>query len=178
MNGSNIKTDREAPLSGIEPLSKTKDLSQFDCGKHESLNLWLKRFALQNQNSETARTYVVHRSNVVVAYYSISVGSVARESAPERIARGLAAHPVPVSLIARLAIDEREQGKGLGKALLKDALSRIAHAADIVGIRAVLVHAIDGDAAAFYKKFGFKESPIDKLHLMLLIKDLRASLQS
>ncbi len=165
-----------APLSQVEPLSKRHNLDRFDCGNHESLNVWLKRFALQNQNNETARTYVVHRNLVVVGYYSISAGSVSREASPERIARGLARHPVPISLIARLAIDKSEQGHGLGSALLKDALLRIATAADILGIRAVLVHAIDAEAANFYRKFGFEKSPIDDLHLFLLMKDLRASL--
>lgn len=163
-------------LSGVEPLAKQHDLSQFDCGQHESLNLWLRRFSLQNQNSETARTYVALRENVVVGYYAVCAGSVAKEAAPERVAKGLARHPVPVALIARLAVDKSMQGRGLGAALLKDALSRIASAADIVGIRAVLVHAIDGEAGRFYKKFGFEETPIDDLHLMLLMKDLRASL--
>ena len=170
------KKDRGSALSKVEPVSKTHDLSRFDCGKHESLNVWLKRYALLNQSNETARTYVVHRGSVVVGYYSISAGSVSREATPERIAKGLAAHAVPVSLVARLAIDNNEQGQGLGKALLKDALVRIATAADILGIRAVLVYAIDAEAAAFYKKYGFEESPIDALHLMLLMKDLHASL--
>ena len=163
-------------LSAVEILSKQHDLSQFDCGEHESLNLWLKRFALQNQNNETARTYVVNRESVVVGYYSVSAGSVAKEAAPARVAKGLARHPVPVALIARLAVDRGMQGRGLGAALLKDALRRIAGAADIVGIRAVLVHAIDAEAGRFYARFGFEETPIDDLHWMLLMKDLRASL--
>ena len=174
----NDRAGNSTPLVPVEPLSKKHDVSRFDCGKHESLNVWLKRFALQNQTSETARTYVVHRNHVVVGYYSISAGSVSKEAIPERIAKGLAAHPVPVSLIARLAVDKNEQGHGLGKALLKDALLRIATAADILGIRAVLVHAIDSDAAKFYKQFGFEESPIGDLHLLLLMKDLRSSLRA
>ena len=163
-------------LSAVETLSNQHDLSQFDCGQHESLNLWLKRFALPNQNNETARTYVVNRASVVVGYYSVSAGSVAKEAAPARVAKGLARHPVPVALIARLAVDRGMQGRGLGAALLKDALRRIAGAADIVGIRAVLVHAIDAEAGRFYARFGFEETPIDDLHWMLLMKDLRASL--
>lgn len=95
-----------------------------------------------------------------------------------RVAKGLANHPVPVILLTRLAVDKTEQGNELGKAILKDALHRIATAADIVGARAVLVHAIDADAAAFYMRFGFESSPDDDLHLMLLMKDLRMTLKS
>lgn len=162
-----------APLSGVEPLARTHDVSQFDCGTHASLNEWLKRFAWVNQQGESSRTYVVHRGKRVVAYYSLATGSVRREEAPARIAKGLAHHPIPVILLTRLAVDKVEQGVGLGSALLKDALIRIASAADIVGARAALVHAIDEPAAGFYRRFGFEASPINDLHLMLLMKDLR-----
>ena len=94
-----------------------------------------------------------------------------------RVAKGLANHPVPIILLTRLAVDRSEQGVGLGKAMLKDALFRIASAADIVGARAALVHAIDADAAAFYRRFGFEPSPANDLHLMLLMKDLRMGLR-
>ena len=159
--------------SRVEPLSQMHHLGQFDCGQHESLNIWLKRHALQNQSSDSARTYVVHREDVVVGYYAISAGSIARASATVRVAQGLADHPVPITLIGRLAVDRREQGLGLGKALLKDALLRISLAADILGVRAVLVHAIDQEARTFYEKFRFQPCPQDDLHLMLLMKDLR-----
>lgn len=165
-------------LSKVEPISESHDVSQFDCGAHESLNHWLKRFALTNQNNESARTYVVHRSGSVVGYYSISAGSVSVEEAPSRVAKGLARHPIPVILLARLAVDRDEKGTGLGKALLKDALLRIAHAADIVGARAVLVHAIDEQARKFYQHFGFEASPLHELQLMLLMKDLRKSIEA
>ena len=164
------------PLSPVEPLSAAHDLTSFDCGAHRSLTEWLKRFALTNQQNETSRTYVVHRGMRVVGYYSVASGSVAREEAPPRISKGLAHHPVPVILLTRLAVDQSEQGRGLGKALLKDALLRIASAADIVGARAVLVHAIDESAAAFYSGFGFEPLPGNKLHLMLLMKDLRKAI--
>ena len=163
-------------LSKVEAISESHDVSQFDCGAHESLNHWLKRFALTNQNNESARTYVVHRSGSVVGYYSISAGSVSVEEAPSRV-KGLARHPIPVILLARLAVDRDEKGTGLGKALLKDALLRIAHAADIVGARAVLVHAIDEQARKFYQHFGFEASPLHELQLMLLMKDLRKSIE-
>ncbi len=166
------------PLSQVEPLARSHDLSDFDCGSHTSLSDWLKRFAWVNQQSETSRTYVVHRAGRVVAYYSIATGSARREDAPARVAKGLAHHPVPVILLTRLAVHEAEQGAGLGKALLKDALIRIAAAADIVGARAVLIHAIDAEAAAFYRHFGFEPSPTNDLHLMLLMKDLRMGMRS
>lgn len=166
-----------APLSQVEALSRSHDLSRFDCGAHESLNLWLRKYALQNQANDTARTYVVHRANVVVGYYSISAGSVARESATPRSAQGLARHPVPIALLGRLAVHREEQRLGIGSALLKDALIRIEHAADILSIRAVLVHAIDSKAKAFYERFDFEPCPDDELHLMLLMKDLRRALR-
>ena len=167
----------KAPLSGVETISESHDVGRFDCGTHESLNDWLKRFALVNQKNESARTYVVHRNGSVVGYYSISAGSVAQEEAPTRVAKGLARHPIPVILLARLAVDKDEKGTGLGKALLKDALLRIAHAADIVGARAVLVHAIDDQARRFYEHFGFEASPVHEMQLMLLMKDLRRALE-
>lgn len=164
------------PLSKVEPLSETHDVSRFDCVAHESLNDWLKRFALTNQKNESARTYVVQRGNLVVGYYSISAGAVAIAEAPPRVSKGLARHPIPVILLARLAVDNSEKGTGLGKALLKDALMRIAQAADIVGARAVLVHAIDEQARNFYQHFGFEPSPAHELQLMLLMKDLRKAI--
>ena len=167
----------KSPLSKVEAISDHHDVSRFDCGGHESLNDWLKRFALTNQRNESARTYVVHRSGMVVGCYSISAGSVSVEEAPTRISKGLARHPIPVILLARLAVDKNEKGAGLGRALLKDALVRIAQAADIVGARAVLVHAIDEQASKFYLHFGFEPSPIHELQLMLLMKDLRKALE-
>jgi len=166
----------EPLLSDVETLAKTHGLSAFDCGK-ASLNDWLRRYAWQNQAADAARTYVAHRANRVVGYFSLAYGSVRREEVPERIAKGLARHPVPVVVLARLAVDRREAGRGLGKALLKDALLRIERAADIAGARAVLVHAIDDDARAFYEHFDFERSPVDDLTLMLLTKDLRALLR-
>lgn len=162
--------------SDAEPLSEFHDLSRFNCGGHESLNDWLRRFALLNQKNDAARTYVVHRAGFVVGYYSIAAGSVSLEESPSRIAKGLARHPIPVILLARLAVDRAEQGTGLGKAMLKNALQRIANAADIVGARAVLVHAIDEQARKVYLHFGFDLSPVHETHLMLLMKDLRKAL--
>lgn len=156
----------------VEKLSKTHDLSAFDCG-NDRLDEWLKKFALVNQQSDSTQTYVVQRGAAVVGYYALTAGSVRPEEAPERIAKELAKHPIGVILLARLAVDNREKGKGLGKALLKDALLRILAAADTIGARAVLIHAIDSEARAFYEHFDFERSPLDEFELMLLIKDLR-----
>lgn len=112
----------------------------------------------------------------VVGYYTLAAGSVGRADAPPRVTAGLGRYPVPVILLARLAVDVTELGKGLGRGLLKDALLRVAQAADIVGCRAVLVHAKDAAAKAFYERHGFEPSPTDPLHLYLLTKDLAATL--
>ena len=167
----------QGKLSSIEKLGKVHSVSSFDCGK-EPLNDWLKRFALTNEQSDAARTYVLHRSGRVVGYYSLTAGSVRKEESSARIAKGLANHPIGVILLARLAVDKGERGSGLGKRLLVDALSRCMEAADAIGARAILVHAIDDEAAAFYKKFGFDPSPLDPRQLMLLMKGLRATLRS
>ncbi len=165
----------EAPLSPVELLSEKHDLSAFDSGK-ESLDGWLRRWALVNLRNDSTRTFVVHRAGVVVGYYSLAAGSVRPEAATGRVAKGLAKHPIPVILLARLAADRREQGKGLGKAILKDALLRSLAAAGEIGARAVLVRALDERARGFYERVGFEKSPVDEFELMLLMKDLRAQL--
>src|SRR3954451_3395622 len=165
----------EPPLRSPILLDATHDLSAFDCGV-PVLNDYLKKFALPNQGSQSARTYVATRGERVVGYYTLAAGSVRREETPARVAKGLAAHPVPVILIARLAVDGAEKGKGLGAGLLKDALLRAVQAADIVGCRAVMVHAKDDGAKAFYERFGFVTSPGDPFRLFLLMKDVKASL--
>lgn len=162
-----------AQLSGPEPLTVAHDVKDFDCGKQE-LTDWLRRYALQNQQAGASRVYVVHRAGRVVGYYALAAGSVEPEEATERVKKGLARHPIPVILLARLAVDVSEQGRGLGAALLKDALNRTASAADEIGARAVLVHAKDDEAKAFYQHFEFEPSPTDPLHLFLLMKELRA----
>jgi GNAT superfamily N-acetyltransferase len=165
----------EQPLPRPVPLTKAHELSAFDCGA-PPLNEYLRKFALQNHQNHSARTYVTTRAQQVVGYYTLAAGSVGRADVPARIAKGLENYPVPVILLARLAVDRTEQGKGLGAALLKDALLRVAQASDIVGIRAMLVHAKDQQAKAFYQKFDFEPSPVDELHLYLLMKDIHANL--
>jgi len=159
-------------LSQVELLTKQHDLREFDCKQHPSLNDWLKRHALTSQQSESARTYVVHRGGKVVGYYSLCPASIRRQEASQRSAKGQP-DPIGVILLARLAVDATEQGQGLGAALLKDALLRAAQAAEIVSARAVLVHAIDQKAKSFYQYFGFEVCVVSDLHLMLLMKDLR-----
>jgi len=112
----------------------------------------------------------------VVVYYTLAYGSVACDEAPPSIRAGLARYPIPVILLARLAVDVTERRQGLGAGLLKDALIRTLQAAEIAGLRAMLVHAKDDDAKAFYEKFGFEPSPIDAHHLFLKISDIKASL--
>ena len=161
----------------IEKLAREHDLSGFDCA-NPTLNDWLRKFAWTNQQADSAKTYVALDGNRVVGYYALTTGSVHRHETPQRIAKGLANHPIGVVLLARLAVDRTQQGKGLGKALLFDALSRTEEAADIVGVRAILVHAIDEAARRFYLHFDFEESPVDPYQLLLLLKDLRVAIHS
>lgn len=163
------------PLSGVELLSTAHDCSAFECGKPE-LTEWLRRYALTNQQNGSARVFIVHRANRVVGYYALAAAGVDRARAPRRTGRGLANLPIPVILLARMAVDESEQGRGLGTALLKNALARAGQAAESIGARAFLVHAKDDDAASFYRRFDFEASPTDPLHLFLLMKDVRALL--
>ena len=156
-------------------LTKDHNRNSFDCGV-PALNDYLKKYALQNQKKYAARTYVATRGNRIVGYYSLAYGSVSLEEAPQSVRAGLPRHPVPVILLARLAVDSTEQGGGLGAALLKDALLRIIQAAEIAGLRAMLVHAKDDSAKRFYEKFGFERSPIDAYHLFLRLSDILSSL--
>ncbi|HSD46902.1 MAG TPA: GNAT family N-acetyltransferase [Pyrinomonadaceae bacterium] len=157
-------------------LTKDHDRNAFDCGV-SALNDYLKRYALQNQKKHAARTYVATRGNRIVGYYSLAYGSVSLEEAPQSVTAGLPKHPVPVILLARLAVDSTEQRRGLGATLLKDALLRTIQAAEIAGLRAMLVHAKDDSAKRFYEKFGFEPSPIDAYHLFLRLSDILASLR-
>jgi predicted N-acetyltransferase YhbS len=169
-------SDSQNPLSTVESLEDQHKHENFDCGKHPSLNEWLKKFAFSSQKSNSTRTYVVHRNNEIVGYYALSAASVDYQEATERATKGEAKRPIPAILLARLAVDKTEQKKGLGPALLKDALSRAVNASNEIGARVVLVHAIDKEAKEFYQHFEFEESPVDDLHLMILIKDVKAAL--
>ena len=157
-------------------LTRDHDRSSFDCGV-PALNDYLQKYALQNQKKNAARTYVATRSNRIVGYYSLAYGSVSLEEAPEKVKSGLPRYPIPVILLARLAVDSTEQRRGLGPALLKDALRRTVQAAEIAGLRAMLVHAKDDSAKRFYEKFGFEPSPIDTYHLFLRLSDILSSVR-
>ncbi len=146
-------------------------MSGFDCGE-QRLNDYLRKYALVNHQNRSARTYVALRGERVVGFYTVAAGSVGREETPRPVAEGLEKYPVPVILLARLAVDVSEQGLGLGGELLKDAILRAAHAADIIGVRALLTHAKDEAARRFYMHFGFEPSPVNSLHLYLLMKDI------
>jgi len=156
----------------IEKLQRHHAIDPFDCGRDE-LNRFLKQHALQNQQSGGAHTYVGLVDHTVVGYYALAVGSVEQEQAPERVKKGLARHSIPIMLLARLAVDQNWQNQGIGAALLKDAVFRTLQAANIAGIRALVVHAKDEAARSFYAHHDFLPSPSDPLHLFLLLKDAR-----
>jgi GNAT superfamily N-acetyltransferase len=156
----------------IEKLRREHALDSFDCGK-ENLNRFLKRQAWNSQQAHSAQTYVLVRDVTVLGYYSLAAGSISHDEVTERIRKGLARHPIPVILLARLAVDNSLQGRGIGPALLKDALLRVADAADTIGARALLVHAKDDAAKGFYAHFNFEPSPSDPYHLLLIMKDLK-----
>jgi len=160
----------------IERLQRSHATEDFDCGR-EALNRFLIRYAYQNQQAEASKTYIALADEKVVGYYTLVVGEVAYEGAHERLIKGLARHPVPIMLLARLATSAAWQGKGLGSGLLKDAMQRTLQVADIAGIRAFAVHAKDDEARAFYEHFGFTPLPSDPYHRFRLLQDIRAGLK-
>lgn len=165
----------DVELSAPQLLTSDHDTTAFDCGE-QVLNEWLHRHALKNQTTGASRAYVVTTTGQrVVGYYALATGSVNAKDAPGRVRRNMP-NPIPVMILGRLAIDQRWQGRGLGKGLLQDAILRTLQAADIAGIRALLVHALHDQAAAFYQNAGFLSSPLHEHTLMLLLKDIRANL--
>ena len=154
----------------IEKLKSSHVLENFDCGVPE-LNNFLVKYALQNQSANSANTYVACENGSIIGFYTLAVGSVIHAQAPKRITKGLARHPVPVMILARLAVDKSQHGKGIGRGLLKDVLLRTAQVSDIAGIRALLVHAKDDLARQWYQQFNFDESPTDPLHLYLAFSE-------
>jgi len=156
----------------IEKLKRNHAVDGFDCGR-EQLNRFLIRFAFPNQQAGASQTYVGLSANQVIGFYTLVVGQVGYNDAPERLTKGLAHHPVPIMLLARLAVAVSWQGKSVGAGLLKDAMRRTLQAADIAGIRAFGVHAKDNEARTCYERFGFMASPSDPFHLFVLMKDLR-----
>lgn len=159
-------------VSAPEPLTDRHDCAGFACGR-ETLDTWLTQRALRNQASGASRTFVVCDGRRVVAYYALASSAVTAEIATGRLRRNMP-DPIPVVVLARLAVDRSYQGMGLGRALLQDAGKRVLHAADAIGIRGLLVHALDETAQAFYERLGFDSSPLDPMTLMITLADLRA----
>ena len=161
-----------------EPLGKHHHLDELQCGE-AALDEWLKRHARDAQASDSARVFVatLEDGGTVVGYFAIAAAQVAPEDATARALKGQPqARPVPTILLARLAVDQNHQGMGLGRSLLQDVLLRCADAADAIGARVLLVHAKHEAAKAWYMQFGFEQSPTDPLHLLMLLKDVRAFL--
>jgi GNAT superfamily N-acetyltransferase len=156
----------------IEKLTRHHAVDDFDCAE-DSLNRFLSRFAYASQQARASQTYVGLADECVIGFYTLVVGEVSYDDAPERLKKGLARHPVPLMLLARLAVSQTWQGQGVGAGLLKDTAYRTLQAADIAGIRALAAHAKNDTARTFYEHFGFIPSPTDPLHLFVLIKDLR-----
>ena len=159
----------------VEKLRRDHQLDDFDCGE-APLNRFLLRHALQNQQMGASQTYVALNGRRIAGYYTLVFGEVAYADAPERFQKGAARHPVPLMVLARLAVAEDFKGQGLGGALLKDAMLRALAAAEIAGLRALAVHAKSEDARRFYAHFDFVASPSDPLHMLFLLKDIRALL--
>jgi len=157
----------------IEKLTRRHEVDNFDCGQ-DALNRFLQRFALINQQANASQTYVGLADGAVIGYYTLVVGEVSHDDAPDRLTKALARHPVPLMLLARLAVSSSWRGKGVGAGLLKDAMVRTLNAAEIGGIRALGAHAKDDTARSFYEHFGFIASPTDPLHVFILVKDLLA----
>jgi GNAT superfamily N-acetyltransferase len=157
----------------IEKLQRTHATEEFTCGQPE-LDRFLARHALQAQQAHSSQTYVGVSGAKIVGFYSIVVGEVQHADAPERVVKGMPRHPIPILVPARLAVHSEWQGRSVGAGLLHNALARTLQVADIVGVRALVVHAKDDDAASFYRHFGFMQSNTDPRHLFMLMKDIRA----
>lgn len=155
-------------LTAPELLTAEHRTDAFDCGQ-ATLNTWLKRHALANQERGASRTYVACVDGRVVAYYAIAAGSIAHADAIGGVRRNMP-EPVPVALLGRLAVDASVQGQGIGKHLLQDAVIRVAQASDVIGMRAIVVDALDEQAKTFYEQYGFISSPISPFKLMVTIE--------
>lgn len=166
----------EVTFTAPEKLATEHDLSDFDSGV-AALDDWLRRRAAQNEASGASRTYVVRSGKKIAGYYSLAVGAVAHEKVLGRIKRNMP-DPVPVMILGRLAVDKSYQGQGLGVGLLRDALLRTLQAAEIAGIRALLVHAISEDAKKFYERYGFVASPVDPMTVMITLSEAEKTIDS
>lgn len=163
------------PLAPPEPLADHHQLDDF-CSGEPSLDNWLKRRARANQASGASRTFVTCEGNRVIGYYALASGAIVVESAVGRFKRNMP-DPIPVAILARLAVDRTLQGRGVGRALFRDAARRVAYAADTIGIRGIVVHAISEEAKRFYLALGFAPSPREPMILMVTLSDLCAALK-
>lgn len=161
-------------LSPPEPLTVHHDIEAFASGV-ESLDTWLKRRAMKNQATGASRTFVACEGRRVMAYYALATSSITVDDASGRFSRNMP-NPIPVVVLGRLAVDRSLQGKGLGRALVRDADIRVIQAADTLGIRGIIVRALSLEAKAFYQQVGFDPSPLDPMLLMITLADLNASL--
>lgn len=167
-----------ARFGAVEPLGSHHRVEHFECGR-EQLDHWLRAYAGQGQRRDTARTFVVCRQGEtdIVGYYTLVASQVVQSEATGEVLSGTSKHfPIPVCLIARLAVNSYEQGTGLGRSLLLNALQRTERASRSVAMRAVLVHALDEKAAAFYARFGFKRVSTEPLTLMVPLEAVRQTL--
>lgn len=158
----------------IEKLRRSHTVEDFTCGQPD-LDRFLQRHALQAQQSNSSQTYVGVSDTAVIGYYTIVAGEVHHADAPERVGKGMPRHPIPLLVLARMAVHSSWRGQHVGAGLLRDALLRVMQVADMVGVRALAVHAKDEAAAAFYRHFGFSPSLTDSRHLFMLVKDMRAA---
>ena len=159
-----------------EKIQTDHNLESFNSGE-SVLDDWLRRRAVRNDDTGASRTYVVCSEGRVVGYYTLAVGAVEAIATPGRIKRNMP-DPIPVMVIGRLAVDQKYQGRGMGRGLLRDAVLRIIQAADIIGVRAILVHALTEDAKKFYQYCGFRSSPVDPMMLMITVADAVKALTS
>lgn len=158
----------------IEKLNRTHAVEHFTCGQLE-LDRFLIRHALQAQQAGSSQSYVALSAHEVVGFYTIVAGEVMHADAPERVVKGMPRHPIPLLVLARLAVHASWQRRGIGSGLLLDALGRTLQVADMIGVRALAVHAKDEQASLFYRHFGFTPSPTDPRHLFMIIKDIRSA---
>jgi GNAT superfamily N-acetyltransferase len=159
-------------LQSPEPLGAQHNLEGFDCGKL-SLNDWLIRHARQAQGAGSSKTFVATDDDRLVGYFSLTVGQIDTLDAPDRIRKGMGHYPLPVVILARLAVSKNDQGRGIGFGLLQDAIRRTVLIGEQAGVRAMLTHPLDKEAAAFYTRFGFIQSPLREQQLLLLLKDAK-----
>ena len=162
-------------VSAPAPLTEQHDIKNFHSGV-DSLDTWLKRRALKNQATGASRTFVACEGSRVLAYYALASSAAAVDAASGRFRRNMP-DPIPVVVLGRLAVDRNFHGKGFGRALVRDAGYRVVQAADTIGIRGLIVHALSAEAKAFYEQVGFEPSPLDPMMLMITLADLRAALQ-